>query len=534
MGKLWFGGTIYTMREENESAEAILTANGSIVAVGKEKTLRETFASDIAEEINLKGGVLYPGFVDSHLHLIGHGEKLLRLDFSRMTHSKEILEAVAKEAEKRLPGEWIIGEGWDENLLDDRKILHRFELDEVVQDHPMILKRVCRHAIIANTKALELAGITDDTPNPQGGVIVRDERGHATGYLLDQAQELVNSVMPAASERYLEEALAASVEDCLRLGLTGGHSEDLNYYGGFERTYRTFYKVIDGSARKFRAHLLVHHEALNEMDQLGLKYKDGNDYIELGAMKIFADGALGGRTALLSFPYNDDQSTSGVAIYSREELNSLVKKARDHRMPIAVHAIGDLAFEWVLDAIEANPASVGQRDRLIHGQILRKDLIERVQKLPVVVDIQPRFVASDFPWVIDRIGEDRMEYCYAWRTLLEAGLMVAGGSDAPIEEVDPLLGIHAAVTRKRPGHLGEPGFYPEQCLAVYEAIKLFTQGSASAIGREHEYGLVAEGYKADFTILDRDLFAIEPDGILEAKVRMTVVDETIMYQNGED
>ncbi|MCA1319878.1 amidohydrolase [Bacillus tianshenii] len=529
MGEIWFGGRIYTLQEEGQTVEAVYTTDGLIKELGMEKELFEKYPQ--AEKKDLKGAVMYPGFTDSHMHLIGHGEKLLRLDLSDLTSAQEMKKALLEKVSETADGEWIFGEGWNENNFIDRKIFHRKELDEITSRHPMILSRVCRHAVLVNTKALELAGITKDTENPPGGVIVKDEHGEPTGYLLDQAQELVKAVIPKATEEYLYTALKKSIHDCLRLGLVGSHSEDLSYYGSFHKTYGAFVDLIERDKCKYRAHLLVHHEVVDDMHEAGHHYKDSTGFVTLGAMKIFADGALGGRTALLSRPYNDAPETSGVEIHSKEQLVSLIKKARDYGMAVAVHTIGDLAFEYILDVIELYPAPIGERDRLIHAQILTEGLIERAKKLPIILDIQPRFVATDFPWIIERLGEERLKYSYAWKTLLDEGLICAGGSDAPIEPADPLLGIHAAVTRQIPSDPEQTVYQPEQRLSMYEAVGLFTKGSAQAIGEEDKQGLIKEGYFADFTILDKDLFRISPDEILETKVSMTVVDGTVMYQD---
>lgn len=239
------------------------------------------------------------------------------------------------------------------------------------------------------------------------------------------------------------------------------------------------------------------------------------------------------RKTLHSCGNNDSPDTSGVAIYELEQLKALVKKARAYGMPVAIHAIGDLAAEYVIESVEEYPPIPGQRDRLIHGQILRRELIERIKRLPLIVDIQPRFVASDFPWVIERIGLDKMDYCYAWKTLLNEGIMCAGGSDAPIEPVNPLLGIHAAVTRRNPEEGEHIAYFPEQRLTTYEAVKLFTSGSAYAIHRENERGMVEVGYDADFTVLDRDIFLSDADAMLKTNVTMTVVDGEIVFERSK-
>ncbi len=529
MGTLWHGGTIYTLQHDNHQTEAVFTMGNKIIEIGGTEFLRQKYKEEIQEEIDLKGSTMLPGFVDSHMHLIGHGERLIRLDLSKHTSKREVLLAVQRFSETIEEGDWVIGEGWNENLWDHPEPIYAQELDKYVPNHPVMLKRVCRHALAVNTLGLKKANISEDTECPPGGVIDRDVDGKPNGLLKDQAQELLFNVLPAVSETYLKKALRAAITDAYRLGLTGGHTEDLNYYGGFAQTYQAFKQVIEEENMPFRAHLLVHHEVVEDMAEEGGRFLGGSEHIEFGAMKIFADGALGGRTALLSHPYADDPKTSGVAIYSQEQLDGLVEKARRHKMPAAIHTIGDLAFEMALNAIEKHPLEGKGRDRMIHAQILRKELIDRAKKLPLILDIQPRFTASDFPWVIDRIGEEYMEYCYAWKTLLEEGVPCAGGSDAPIEPANPLLGIHAAVTRTNIDDPHKTVYYPSEALSVYEAVSLFTKGSAYAASHENNRGIIKEGYLADFTILKEDIFKIPKQQIAGLTVDKTVIDGKIVY-----
>ncbi|HYK73514.1 MAG TPA: amidohydrolase [Pseudoneobacillus sp.] len=529
--KLWYGGNIYTLQGEEQQVEAVLSKDDYIIDIGSKQKLEEKYKSEITQRVDLNGATMLPGFVDSHLHLIGHGETLIRLDLSSFTKKVDVLEAVREYAQGFTDGGWIIGEGWNENLWDIASPLTRLELDEIVPDSPVILKRVCRHALVANSKALELAGITIETITPPGGVIEKDIDGELTGLLKDQAQDLLIKVLPKVSNEYLEKAMTAAIKDAYRLGLTGGHTEDLNYYSGFQPTYKTFEKVIKEKGNKFRAHLLVHHEVVDEMKQEGFWSFSGDTSIEFGAMKIFADGALGGRTALLSFPYADDPTTCGVAIFTREQLNELVAKARRLDMPVAIHTIGDLAFDYALSAIENNPITNG-RDRIIHAQILNKELIDRAKSQPsLILDLQPRFLASDFPWVIDRIGVKKMEYCYAWKTLIDSGIPCAGGSDAPIEPLNPLLGIHAAVTRMNVEDPNQTVYGEKEKLSVYEAVSLFTKGSAYAICHEHDRGMIQIGYLADFTILEQNLFTVPHEEIANVKVKMTVIGGDIVYES---
>ncbi|MFP7471644.1 amidohydrolase [Niallia taxi] len=533
MGTLFYGGTIYTMKQEGEMIEAVYTEGQLIVDYGDKQTLEKKYRSNITDQVHLKGAAMLPGFVDSHMHLIGHGERLLRLDLSACISKEAALQLIKKAGKKATAGEWILGGGWNENIWDDKSPLTKEELDKAIPNNPVVLDRICKHAIAVNSKALQLANVTNKTEEPFGGVIERDETGAITGVLKDKAQELITKVIPEKSHEYVKNALREGIKDAYRLGLTGAHTEDLFYYHGFEGTQTVFKEVIEEEGHLFRAHLLVHHRVFDEMVKSGNTYQSGGDWVEFGAMKIFADGAFGGRTAFLSRPYADDPSTQGVSIFTMEQLEELIKKARENNMPVAVHAIGDAAFDMVLQMIEKHPLKGYGRDRLIHATMLREDLINRMKGLPLILDIQPSFVTSDFPWVYDRLGKDNMKYCYAWKTLLKSGLHCAGGSDAPIESADPLAGIYAAVTRTNTEDLSGAGYMPEQALSVYEAVSLYTKGSAYAICHEKDRGVIEKGFLADFTVLDQDLFTIEPKDIQKVQVVQTIIASETVYQKEE-
>ncbi|AFI29488.1 amidohydrolase [Bacillus sp. JS] len=527
MKAIWHGGFIYTMLEEGDRTEAVYVEDGVIKGTGSYEHLKEKYGSPETEEISLNGAVMFPGFVDSHLHLIGHGEKQLQLDLSALT-SKEAIVQAAKERERQLPeDEWLIGEGWNENQFETPDYLNKHDLDRLFPDRPVLLKRVCRHAIAVNSAALQAAGISRNTPDPDGGVIVKDANGEPTGLLFDKAQDLILKAVPPVSQHYVDEALTAAIEDCWTKGLTGGHSEDLSYYGDVSVPMKAYEKAAASGKYPFRCHLLVHHEAVDRWEELE---KPSGPYVEFGAMKIFADGALGGRTALLKEPYLDDPSTQGVQVHDDETLGRLIRKAREKGMEVAVHAIGDLAFEKVLNAIEKHPPQNGRHDRLIHAQVLDSKLIERAANMPIALDLQPHFVASDFPWVIDRLGKDRMKTAFAWKTLMSKGILCAGGSDAPIEPVDPLLGIQSAVLRKSIHEHNGPSYNESECLSVYEAIKLYTEGSTGIIYKEKSRGKIAEGYDADFTVLSGDPFSIDPAQLHLLDIKKTVINGQIVYE----
>lgn len=522
MKTIWHNGMIYTMEKEGETVDAVLTEDGTVVEAGSFDTLR----TQADNEVDLHGAVMYPGFIDSHMHMIGHGSRLLQLDLSYVNSAEDMI-GMLKEANADHPaGEWFTADGWNENNFLDHRIVTRSELD-AISTSPMFLKRTCRHAALANSKALELAGITKDTPDPSNGTIVRGESGEATGLLLEGAADLVEAVIPVPDEAVLTRALQASVEDLLARGITGAVTDDLGYYEDYRNPLQAFRNVIGEDKLKFRAHLLRRSTVFQLLMEDGATYDE--PWIHGGEMKFFIDGALGGRTALLSEPYSDDPENSGMEVLTDEEIRKNVELARHYGEAVAVHTIGDKALEKLLDVMEVNPPAAGKRDRIIHVNVLSDELVDRLEKLPVILDIQPVFVPSDFPWAKDRLGEERMGWAYAWKKLIDRGFICGGGSDAPVEEVDPLLGIYAAAYRRKPGETHE-GYLPEEKLSRYESVALFTSGSAATMDKADSRGKIAKGFDADFTILDRDLLTVDSEDMLKAKTVMTVVAGEIMYK----
>lgn len=501
MKTLWTDGHIFTMDTEFETVEAVLVENGKVIQTGTKEQL-----TPLADHVHsLQGAAMYPGFVDSHIHLIGHGEKLSYVDLSTFTSIQSIVSEVASRVKN---DEWFVAEGWNDNKLVEGRPITCKDLEQI-EETPVVLKRICRHVLIANTKAMELAGITNDTPDPIGGIIGKDEHGNLNGLFYDEAQQLITSSIPAVTTEYLQQVIEASVADLQSKGLTGVHSEDMAYYGPYTVPLDAYRRTIESG---FRIHLLRHHEVFEQMQG-----EEPTNFIEFGAMKIFIDGSLGGHTALLSEDYSDSPGNRGVAVHDSTKLENLVKMARKYNENIAVHVIGDQAVEIILNLIEKYPPPVGKRDRLIHVNVLRDDLVKRMAQLPVVLDIQPMFVPSDFPWVIDRLGKERLKWAYAWKSLVDYGFDCSGGSDSPIEVADPLLGMDAATNNE---------FLPDQELTAYEAISLFTIGSAKAIGKEHISGKIKSGFDADFTIVDRTL---TKETFSTAKVVRTVVNGEIVF-----
>lgn len=524
MKQLWTNGTIYTMEREGETVQAVLVQDGKVLETGDFGDL-QVHADDI---IDLQGAVMYPGFVDSHLHMIGHGEKLMRLDLTVATSRQELLQLVEHAASHLQDGQWLIGDGWNENQLIDGLIPLKEELDAIT-NNPVFLNRVCHHVALVNSAALHLAGVTAESENPAGGKLGRHENGELNGLLYEQATSLVSVLFKQEGESYIEslvQSLQLAIEHMQSYGLTGGHTEEMGYYGHYTNPLTAYHRAV-GEQKHFRVNLLRHHTVFEEMVMNNAKFDE--PFVEPGAMKIFADGSLGGSTAALLEPYANDEHNKGMLIHTDEQMEALIQLARKYDEAVAIHVIGDGGMEKVLQYLEKYPVVDGKRDRLIHCCVVSDEQLARMKKLPVILDLQPAFVASDFPWVIEKLGENRAGHQYAWKTFIDEGFICAAGTDAPIEAISPFETIYAAVERKKP-HDTHEGYNPEQKLPRFEAVKMYTVGSAEAICKEHERGYIRKGYDADFTILDTDLLNCKSEEILKAKALLTVVGGTIVYK----
>ncbi|MFD1706550.1 amidohydrolase [Siminovitchia sediminis] len=523
-------GTIHTFDKRQPVVETIVTENGRIIDLGSHEDMMLQWGRENAKVIDLEGCMATPGLIDSHMHLSGIGSQFLDLNLTGVTSKKEMLEKIRERANGTPPGKWVSGLGFDENLFEDGGIPTIQELDEVAPHCPVFIKRVCHHASVVNSKALESIQYHPSIEVPEGGTIVLDpDTGQPTGLLLETASDLITARMPEKTYGELKQGLSLAIDHLLEKGLTGVHTNDPRYLGGFQQTYKLFDELLNKEHKGLRANLLVDYPFLDELQDSGMKTGDGNDLLQVGAIKLFEDGAFGRRTALLSDPYYDAPEEYGQAIQDQEILYQMVKEIREAGMPVAVHTIGDQAAANVLDVLEQFPA-VSCRDRIIHVSLLREDLIRRLAKPSIAADIQPRFLVSDYPWIQDRLGEQRLEYLYIWKTLLSAGVLCAGGSDAPIEPADPLLGIHAAVARRLPGETHE-GWNVNERLTIQEALEVFTIGGAYATSEEDRKGTLSRGKLADMTVFSQNLLEMEhADELLHTEVEMTVVGGEVVYR----
>ncbi|GAB3797568.1 amidohydrolase [Virgibacillus kimchii] len=533
MRQIFINGNFYTFNQNAPRTEAVVAEHGRFIDMGSSDSMLSRWKQADSRVIDLNGKTATPGLIDSHLHLGQIAYKFINMDVTGLTSKQEMLGKIRTSARNLSPGEWLVGSGWDENLFTDGGIPTLEELDRVSPENPLFISRVCGHASVVNSKALQMSGYHKDITVPEGGQIVLDEiTKQPTGLLLESAGNLVRRHIPENSYAVWKNAVRKAIQLALSKGLTSVHTNDPHTLGGLVQTYRMYDELLNEEKLGLRCNLLIDHEFLDDLQQRGMYAGYGNETLQIGAVKLFADGAFGRRTALLSAPYSDDPGNYGDAMYDQRTLYDIIQRTRELDMPIAVHTIGDQALENILDILDQFPAAP-YRDRLIHTQVLRSDLLTRLAKPYRIADIQPRFLASDFPWVQDRLGHDRISQSYAWKSMMDAGIICAGGSDSPVEPIDPLLGIHAAVTRKTPGQTHE-GYIPDEKLTMEEAFQLFTEMGAYPTNEETVKGTIARGKLADITVYSKNPFDMDnPDELLETDIEMTVIGGEVRYRKGE-
>ena len=529
MRQLFIKGNIYTFNKSISVVEAVVAENGRFIDMGSSDEMLKRWKLPDSQVIDLEGKTATPGLIDSHLHLGMIAYTFINMDVSGYTSRKEMLEKIRVSAEKLGPDEWLVGRGWDENLFTDGIIPTIQELDHAAPENPLFFSRICGHASIVNSKALEKSGYHKDIEVPEGGKIVLDDTTkQPTGLFLESASNLIRKHIPRYTYDVWKDAVKKAMKLAMSKGLTSVHTNDPHTLGGLDQTYRIYDELLNEEKLGLRCNLLINHDFLEDLHKKGMYAGYGNDTLQIGAVKLFSDGAFGRRTALLSDPYSDDPDNYGEAMYDQETIYDIIKRTRELDMPIAVHTIGDKGLENILDILDQFPVA-SYRDRLIHTQVLRSDLFERLVHSNRIADIQPRFLASDFPWVQDRLGDERIKHSYAWKSMMDAGIICAGGSDSPVEPVDPLLGIHAAVTRKTPGQAHE-GYNPDEKLTMEDAFRLFTELGAYPTNEETVKGTIARGKLADMTVYSKNPFEMkDPDELLKTDIEMTIIGGNIKY-----
>lgn len=520
---------IYTVDPDRPVVRAFAVRDGRVVFAGSE---REALAlkGPRTRLLALGDRTVIPGITDAHLHLLGVGTALRAVDLTGTLSYDEVIQRVAARAHELKAGEWISGRGWNQNAWPDTRFPTHDALSRAVPDNPVVLGRVDGHALLANARAIEAAGVTASTPDPAGGRIVRNADGSPTGVFVDNAMELVRRVVPPPSRDETRAAILAAVAEFNRWGLTGVHDagvggatldlyEELARAGRF--TLRDYVMVDGDSADIARAYQRGPQSALY----------DGHLWVR--AIKQWADGALGSRGAALLEDYSDDPGNRGYFVTDSAVILATAVSALRHGFQLCVHAIGDRANRMVLNVYEEALDSVPTADhrfRIEHAQILHHQDIPRFAALGVIPSMQTSHQTSDMYWAINRLGWTRAEGAYAWRSLLATGVIIPNGTDAPVERVNPMIGFHAAVTRQDADGWPAGGWFPAQRMTREEALEAMTIWPAYASFTEHVAGSLSPGKYADFVVLDQDIMTVAPERILETNVVMTVLGGQTVYQ----
>jgi len=488
------------------------------------------------QTVDLKGAYLYPGFVDSHAHLLGIGLREMTLNLEGTPSIKTLQKALAEEVAKTPKGETVYGRGWIETHWPEDRFPTRQDLDAVSPDNPVLLQRADGHAMVVNSAALKAAGITKDTKPPFGGDILHNADGEPTGMLIDHAMDLVKDLMPTLSPARKEAAYIKASEVYAAYGWTGiqSMSVDANDISLIER-------LSDEGKLKIRVYNAVD---INGADDL-LKniaangpQKSKNGRITTRGLKFYIDGALGSRGAALLAPYSDDPGNTGLFLVKKETIMPIFEQSLRDGIQISTHAIGDRANQLMLDWYEEAFAAVPESERKIakprwrneHSQILDLPDIKRYQELGVIASMQPSHAIGDLFFAKDRLGKARLRGGYAWRSLIDSGAIIAGGSDAPVERGDPRIEFYAAVARKSLDGYSDEDWFPREKVTRPEALKMFTEWAAYAAFEEDVAGNIKPGMRADFTVFNKDIMTIPEAEILKVETVMTVVDGEVVYK----
>jgi predicted amidohydrolase YtcJ len=507
---------VITLSSKQPKAEALAIQNGKIIAIDSSKEIRK-YVGNETKIIDAKNGTVVPGLVDCHVHMTGFGWSLQRLGLRDVESIKELQQNLKEYVKRNPEKKWVLGGRWDQEKFTEKRYPTRWDLDKAVADKPVFLTRVCGHIGVANSKALKLANITKNTSVASGKIDLDEATGEPNGILRENVMELIWKVIPKPTQEELENACLLACRKAVEEGLTGVH-----WIIDSADEMRIIQKLYSDGKLPLRVYLGIPVELLDEMVKLGLLTGFGNDMVRIGFIKILADGSLGARTAALKKPYSDKPDTKGMMLFSQKRLDKLVSKAHKAGLQLAIHAIGDRAIESVLKAfskaLHEAPRS-NHRHRIEHCSVLNPKLIRSMKRLGLIASVQPHFIVSDF-WVVDRLGKARAHWVYPFKTLMREGLIVASGSDCPVEPINPLLGIWAAMTRK--------GFSEER-LTLEEALKTYTLDAACASFEEHVKGSIEVGKFADLTILSDDLSRISPEKIKDVIPEAVIINGLIVY-----
>jgi len=523
--------TIYTLNDSAPNAQAVAFLGDTLVFVGSNALSKEYQCND-AKVIDLKGSYVYPGFVDSHAHLKGIGHRENSLNLQGIDSLKEMLTTVEIFSNGIQPGEWVVGRGWIEKVWPEKRFPTRYELDRFSSDKPVILERADGHAVVVNSLALELAGISSESNDPHGGRIEKDKNGEPTGMLIDKATSLVEKLIPKTTKQEDKRDLKAGINSNVSLGWTqvqiaGGTFSDIEILEEIKKEGNLLQRVYFAVSAGEPAETLL---------RLGPKL-DPENMLTVRGIKLYADGALGSRGAALLEKY-EDQDTTGLLIFTKEETLPVLEEALKKGIQIQTHAIGDkgnrITLDWYQEAfnsiVDEERKVIDPRWRIEHSQIITKEDQIRFRDMEIIASMQPSHAIGDLHFAPSRLGMQRVGNGYVWRNLIDLGVVVAGGSDAPVEIGDPRIEFYAAVARKDLDGFYDKGWHLEQAVTREEALKMFTIWPAFAAFQEDINGTIEVGKLADLTIFSKDIMKVPEEEILEAQVVMTIVNGKIVFE----
>ncbi len=522
---IYQNGKIYTLRKEGECFSAIGIKGGKIAFVGDAEEAKRYEAAQI---FDLNGRTMIPGMGDSHLHFYAYCQTLTQVNLADCKSKKEAFAKLKEKAEHTPQGEWIRGANFDQTKWEDSadELPTRWELDEISRQHPIVIKRVCLHTAVANSMALELAGVDENYSADAGGSVEREADGTPNGVLREQLTKVFDEIAPDAlrDETLKKRFMAQELRRMASMGMTMMHTYAAEIWRYIEDS--DVYRQLDACGL-LPVRVTIYSDRMEGLKGNAAKGADGNKphaKVKIGGYKLFCDGSLGSRSAALLQPYTDAPDTKGMVVEDTQSLTEKMYTAAQSGIQSAVHAIGDRALDMVLTAMEETIKQLktdGWTDekiaekpfRLIHAQMSTPELIQRMKKIPLIIDIQPSFLESDRYWILDRIGPERFQHAYPWHTYQKEGLMLTGGSDCPVEDFNPLRGIYNCLVHPNPA----------ERLRIYEAVCLFSKNIPYAVGDEKRTGTLEVGKFADAAILDKDIFQVPADEILKIRVEKTLL-----------
>lgn len=514
---------------EGKRVQALAIFSGKIIAAGSNDEIQR-LKSVTTQIIDLGGHFVMPGFNDAHTHLASAGFEKLNVNLVGAKSLGEMQQRIVARAKTAAPGEWVLGEGWDHTLWASQTLPTRQDIDAVTPDHPAIFSRVDGHIAIANSAALKAAGITAASPDPHGGKIDRDDKGEPTGILRETAQGAVRAKIPRPTPEQRRRALELALADAAQWGITSAQDnsewDDFLIYEQMEKEGKLTLRI---------AEWLPFDAPVDELRQRRDRHPAADSMLRTTMLKGFMDGSLGSRTAAMLAPYSDDPRNSGLPRYEQDALNQKTFERTQAGFQIGFHAIGDRgtrmaleAFDYALRSTPVNSPLVAPRFRIEHAQVVAPEDFKKFQDLHVIASMQPNHLLTDMNWAEAHIGADRARHSYAWKEFLDDGVVLAFGTDYPVEPITPFRGVYAAVTRKN--EAGTKEFFPDQKITIQQAIAAYTTGSAYAEYQEKQKGTLAPGLLADFVVLDRDITKVEPPEILKTRVLRTVVGGRTVYE----